>query len=269
MDPTNTLLMGDEVISTIPAREIDEFIKSSVNDPVPVPRESEVTSDSISECDMSTPLPTTDVKEEDFDINSPLREQVVDFLMENVDVVGFPRHLVKEIDFNPCRDIEELEFLLANDPAPVPRVFDEPLGNFDSMSRPIETSDLILEELTTEIGLDNLISTKIDDRYHDSEGDILYFEQLLNEDASSDVSPAFTYRSGGKTEVMETPSFSSLYVPSPRPAAYSPTEVMYCYYHPHLTSEIPSGESKVHIEVLSVLWGNRLPIPDGSLPLSR
>ncbi|GJT31512.1 reverse transcriptase domain-containing protein [Tanacetum coccineum] len=35
------------------------------------------------------------------------------------------------------------------------------------------------------------------------------------------------------------------------------------------TIEIPSGESKVHIEVLSVLWGNRLPIPDGSLPLSR
>ncbi|GJY47884.1 hypothetical protein Tco_0437840 [Tanacetum coccineum] len=32
---------------------------------------------------------------------------------------------------------------------------------------------------------------------------------------------------------------------------------------------IPSDESKVHIEVLSVLWGNRLPIPDGSLPLSR
>ncbi|GKC58553.1 hypothetical protein Tco_1086151 [Tanacetum coccineum] len=30
----------------------------------------------------------------------------------------------------------------------------------------------------------------------------------------------------------------------------------------------PSDESKVHIEVLSVLWGNRLLIPDGSLPLS-
>ncbi|GJX71550.1 hypothetical protein Tco_0308721 [Tanacetum coccineum] len=66
-------------------------------------------------------------------------------------------------------------------------------------------------------------------------------------------------------------------MPSPRPAAYSPKEVMYCYYHPHLTlgdgfdtefKKIPSGESKVHIEVLSVLWGNRLPIPDGSLPLT-
>ncbi|GKB92174.1 hypothetical protein Tco_0964446, partial [Tanacetum coccineum] len=31
---------------------------------------------------------------------------------------------------------------------------------------------------------------------------------------------------------------------------------------------IPSGESKVHVKVLSVLWGNRLPIPDGLLPLS-
>ncbi|GJR40856.1 hypothetical protein Tco_1216540 [Tanacetum coccineum] len=33
--------------------------------------------------------------------------------------------------------------------------------------------------------------------------------------------------------------------------------------------KIPSDESKVHIQVLSVLWGNRLPIPDGSLLLSR
>nr|GEY34549.1 reverse transcriptase domain-containing protein [Tanacetum cinerariifolium] len=32
--------------------------------------------------------------------------------------------------------------------------------------------------------------------------------------------------------------------------------------------EIPSDESKVRIEVLSVLWENRLPIPNGSLPLS-
>ncbi|GKC89828.1 hypothetical protein Tco_1150477 [Tanacetum coccineum] len=112
----------------------------------------------------------------------------------------------REIDFNPCRDIEELERLLANDPVPVPRVFDEPLGNSDSMSRPIETSDLILEELTTEIGLDDSISTDIDDRYYDSEGDILYFEQLLNEDTSFDVSPA----------LLSTES-SSLDLPLPDP----------------------------------------------------
>ncbi|GJY89859.1 hypothetical protein Tco_0505055 [Tanacetum coccineum] len=97
MEPTDTLLIGDEVISTILVREIDEFIKSSVDDLFPILRESEVTSDSNSECDIPTPLPTTDVRKEDFDINSPLGEQVVDFLMENEDVAGLPRHLVKQL----------------------------------------------------------------------------------------------------------------------------------------------------------------------------
>ncbi|GKF17625.1 hypothetical protein Tco_0062543 [Tanacetum coccineum] len=41
-EPSDTLLIGDEVISTIPARETDEFIKSSVDDLVPIPKESEV-----------------------------------------------------------------------------------------------------------------------------------------------------------------------------------------------------------------------------------
>ncbi|GKD85561.1 hypothetical protein Tco_1356715 [Tanacetum coccineum] len=74
MEPADTLLMGDGDSRTNPAREIDKFIKSSVDDLVPIPRESEVISDSNLECDMpfNTLLPTTDVREEDFDINSPL-----------------------------------------------------------------------------------------------------------------------------------------------------------------------------------------------------
>ncbi|GKC15495.1 hypothetical protein Tco_1012277 [Tanacetum coccineum] len=43
MEPLDTLLMGDEVINTTPARENDEFIKSSVDDLVSIPREFEVT----------------------------------------------------------------------------------------------------------------------------------------------------------------------------------------------------------------------------------
>ncbi|GJY63353.1 hypothetical protein Tco_0464813 [Tanacetum coccineum] len=96
MNPYDTLLMGDEVISTTPKRENNEFIKSSVDDLVPIPRESKVTSDSNSECDIPTPLPTIDVREEDFDINSPLGEYVVNFLMENVDVAGLLGHLDKQ-----------------------------------------------------------------------------------------------------------------------------------------------------------------------------
>ncbi|GKA63204.1 hypothetical protein Tco_0762810 [Tanacetum coccineum] len=251
-EPLYTLLMGDEVISTILKRENDEFIKSSVDDLVLIPRKSEVTSvcDDL-ECNMpmNTPLPTTDVREEDFDINSPIGAQVVDFLMENVNVADLPRHMDnllfdeefedissleppeltpvidestllvtlplpctdvlgdvivdidlplgepldtlstrdKEIDFNPSRDIKELEHLLADDP--VPSLFNGPLGNSDSMSRSTETSDLF-EELIAEIGLDDLIPIEIDDRYYDSEGDILFFKQFLNEDISYNVSPA-------------------------------------------------------------------------------
>ncbi|GKC77384.1 hypothetical protein Tco_1128158 [Tanacetum coccineum] len=46
IEPADTLLIGDEAISTTPARENNKFIKSSVDDLVPIPRESEVTSDS-------------------------------------------------------------------------------------------------------------------------------------------------------------------------------------------------------------------------------
>ncbi|GJS45846.1 hypothetical protein Tco_0595967 [Tanacetum coccineum] len=280
---------------------------------------------------MPSPCPAAyspkEVKEE-------LGEQLVNFLMENVDVAGLPRHLVKrsfnhllkitnptkklsdplgddskprsydvtfsnllfdfnddytlcydnplfdeefeeinekidlllrddlvtlltrdrEIDFNPCRDIEELECLLANDHVPIPRVFDEPLGNSDSMSRPIETSDLILEELTTEIGLDDSISTDIDDRYYDSEESSSLVPPLLDPKQIflrevERFDPFFSLtQSGKKTRVMETHSFSSRHKPSPRPDAYSLKVVMYCYYHPHLTSSDgfdPKTNSKI------------------------
>nr|GFA25297.1 hypothetical protein [Tanacetum cinerariifolium] len=121
---------------------------------------------------------TTNVREEDFDINLPSGEEVVDFLMENVDVADLPRHLIKQL----------FSYLLKN-LSLTKGMSNEPLGNSDSMSRSSKTSNLF-EELIAEIDLDDLILIGIDDRYYDSEGDILFFEQLHNEDTSSDVSPA-------------------------------------------------------------------------------
>nr|GEU79929.1 hypothetical protein [Tanacetum cinerariifolium] len=118
MEPLDTLLMGDEDPSTNPARETDEFIKSSANDLVPIPRESEVTSGNNLECDTpdTIPLPTTNVREENFDIHSPLGEHVVDFLMENEDRADLPRHLVKQ-----------LFSYLVKHPSSTKRISDEPL----------------------------------------------------------------------------------------------------------------------------------------------
>ncbi|GJY98219.1 hypothetical protein Tco_0515129 [Tanacetum coccineum] len=44
--------MGDENLSTIPEKELDKFIKSSVKDLVPIPSESEDTSDNDSKSDL-------------------------------------------------------------------------------------------------------------------------------------------------------------------------------------------------------------------------
>ncbi|GJV34021.1 hypothetical protein Tco_1394421 [Tanacetum coccineum] len=52
VEPEDSLIIGDENLSTIPEKESDEFIKSSVEDLVPIPRESEDTSDSDKECDL-------------------------------------------------------------------------------------------------------------------------------------------------------------------------------------------------------------------------
>ncbi|GKF17845.1 hypothetical protein Tco_0062763 [Tanacetum coccineum] len=50
---TDSLIMEDEHLSTIPEKESDEFIKSSVEDLVPIPSESDDTSESNSDYDLS------------------------------------------------------------------------------------------------------------------------------------------------------------------------------------------------------------------------
>ncbi|GKC85792.1 hypothetical protein Tco_1141509 [Tanacetum coccineum] len=239
-EPCDTLLMGDEVISTTPARENDEFIKSSVDDRVPILRELEVTSvcDDF-ECDVpvSSPLPTTNVN-----INSPLGEQVVDFLMENEDIVDLPRHLVKQLfsylvkktsstkrmsdeplgDDSKPRSYDVTfsnllfnfndDFTLCNDNP----LFDKELEDISSLDPPEST--LVIDEST-------LLVTPLPDSKEISLREVERFDPFFS-----------LTQSGGKMRVMETPSFGFHHIPSPRPAAYSPKEVIYLCYHPHLTS---------------------------------
>ncbi|GJU83422.1 hypothetical protein Tco_1285787 [Tanacetum coccineum] len=92
MEPADTLLMGDEDSSTTPASETDEFIKSSTNDLVPIPREFEVTSGNNLECGMPIDTPSSPylVVLRDEKINLILRDDLDTLLMGD-----------REIDFNP------------------------------------------------------------------------------------------------------------------------------------------------------------------------
>ncbi|GJU13247.1 hypothetical protein Tco_1135643 [Tanacetum coccineum] len=58
-EPDNSLSMGDEHLDTVPATESDEVIKSSVEDLVPIPSESEGIPDKMCDvplCENTTPL---------------------------------------------------------------------------------------------------------------------------------------------------------------------------------------------------------------------
>ncbi|GJR78220.1 hypothetical protein Tco_0149005 [Tanacetum coccineum] len=216
----DALLMGDEVITT-PARENDKFIKSSVDDLIPIPREFELTSNSNLECDMPvvTSLPTTDVREENFDINSPLGEYVVDFLMENKDIASLPRHLVKRLFSH-----------LVKNPSSTKRMFDEPLGN-DSKPRSYDvTFSNPLFDFNDDFTLcnDNLV---FDEEFEDissldppkttpviDDSTLLVTPPLASKQFSlrevERFDPFFSLmQSGGKTRVIETPSFGFHHMP--------------------------------------------------------
>ncbi|GKD01651.1 hypothetical protein Tco_1171925, partial [Tanacetum coccineum] len=73
VEPEDSLVMGDEHLSTIPEKESDKFIKSSVENLVPIPRVSEDTSGS----DSKSILPSSDdfspiFKEKSVTFSNPL-----------------------------------------------------------------------------------------------------------------------------------------------------------------------------------------------------
>nr|GFA39651.1 hypothetical protein [Tanacetum cinerariifolium] len=75
-EPDNSLSMGDEHLDTIPATELDEFIKSSVENLIPIPSESE----GIHEHKCDVPFN---------DNSSPLdvlKDQTEDFFESNIEV---------------------------------------------------------------------------------------------------------------------------------------------------------------------------------------
>ncbi|GJZ05944.1 NAC domain-containing protein [Tanacetum coccineum] len=227
MEPLDTLSTGDEVISTTPTRENDEFIKSIVDDLVPIPRES---GDIV-------------------DIDLPFRE--------HLDTLSTGD---REIDFNPS-DLETI------DPVPDPRMFNVPLDNDDSISRSFDvtiSNPLFDFDDNYSLIIDN---KNFDDKIEDlSSLDPLKATPLINESILL-VTPLPDAKQICLREVERFDPFFSLTQTSDM--TWVMKRPSYRFPHFPLPRQIPSDESKVHVEVLSVLWGNRLPIPDGSLPLSR
>ncbi|GKB58718.1 putative ribonuclease H-like domain-containing protein [Tanacetum coccineum] len=85
IEPKDSLIMGNEELSTIPEKELDEFIKSSVEDLIIIPRESEDSSESDSENVLPSCEDFSPIFEKKFvTFSNPLFEFEVNFNSSNI-----------------------------------------------------------------------------------------------------------------------------------------------------------------------------------------
>ncbi|GJY82358.1 hypothetical protein Tco_0495734 [Tanacetum coccineum] len=197
MEPEDSLIMGDENLSTIPEKELDKVRKSSVEDLVPIPSESEDTFDSDSKCDLpfcdnhvtffnplfndnddftssdDELLLEEDVPKENFKIYSnPLFEFDDEYISSDVNP------LFNEI----LKDIESEDSYVSK--LDEPDLLVTPLSKLNEDECFDSRGDFILEEIKACLTSDS-IPPGIDDDDFDPEGDILLLEKLLNDDPSS------------------------------------------------------------------------------------
>nr|GEY74444.1 hypothetical protein [Tanacetum cinerariifolium]GEY74456.1 hypothetical protein [Tanacetum cinerariifolium] len=117
--------MGNEELSTIPKKESDEFIKSSVEDIFPIPSESEDTSRSDSECVLPSSedlSPINVYKEKPVTFSNPLFDSNDDFTSSDDESLSDEDILEDNIKIysNPLSNSmtsDDVELLLHRDPS--------------------------------------------------------------------------------------------------------------------------------------------------------
>nr|GEV63614.1 hypothetical protein [Tanacetum cinerariifolium] len=217
-EPDNSLSMGDEHLDTIPAMESDEFIKSSVENLIPILSESEGISDNMCGVpfhDNSTPLDVSKDQFEDFSDSENEFSSTDDdsSSMDNIDHVEaspldseLVSSEVMEIVISEVGGIDDDILLIIKDDilrekllnvnllfAKIEALNDNPTPFYDpivSRSSPALTlfgeSVFFLEEVDAFLAVENEpTSSQFPHSYLDPEGDTLLLKAFLNDDHSS------------------------------------------------------------------------------------
>ncbi|GKE33596.1 hypothetical protein Tco_1452918 [Tanacetum coccineum] len=183
-EPVNSLIMEDEPLDTIPEKESDEVIKSSVEDLVPIPSESEDVYDNESECDV----PVDDESSPTFmTFSNPLFDSNDDFT--STDDESLSDEYVPIINFkiysNPLFDDEEIISTKIN-----PHSFNaesnliESLLNRDTLIDSSPKFDFLFEEFSGELAHIDPIPPGIEKADFDLEEEIQLVENLLYDNSS-------------------------------------------------------------------------------------
>nr|GEX51683.1 hypothetical protein [Tanacetum cinerariifolium] len=149
-DPKDSLIMGNEDLNTILKKELDEVIKSSVEDPVPIPSKFEDTSRSDSECVLPSCddfSPINIFEEKSVTFSNLFFDSNDDFTFgddESLSDEDVPEDNVK-IYSNPFFEFDD-EYISSD----VNPLFDEVLENIkskDSYDSNLDESDLLVTPL--------------------------------------------------------------------------------------------------------------------------
>nr|GEZ79577.1 hypothetical protein [Tanacetum cinerariifolium] len=201
-EPKDSLIMGDEHLDTIPEKELDEFIKSSVENLVPNPSESEdernlylIFDEEIisimidphhlnAESDLIESL----LNQDSLIISSPKIDSLLDEFSGELILLKSITPRIDEADCDPEEEIRLIEKLLYDNSSPRPpeninsKNFDAVIESFSPSPIPFEDIDPFIEEINLFLTSDGSIPPGIDSDYSNSEGDNLFLERLLHDD---------------------------------------------------------------------------------------
>ncbi|GJU62467.1 hypothetical protein Tco_1244302 [Tanacetum coccineum] len=208
LEPEDSLIMGNEELSTIPKKESDEFIKSSVEDLVPIPSESEDTSESDSDCNLHLCDDFSSInvyEEKSMTFSKPLFDSNDDFTSSDDESLSNKDVLEDNVKIYSNTLFEFDDECISSDVNPL---FDEVLEDIESKDSYVSNLDEsallvtplfdayedecfdpggIIDEIDAFLDMD--ISTDIENGYYDSEGDIIYLESLLIDDTIPNLPP--------------------------------------------------------------------------------
>nr|GEY24336.1 hypothetical protein [Tanacetum cinerariifolium] len=174
---TDSLIMKNEHLDTISEMESDEFIKSSVENLVPIPIESKDFSDIKSECDMPD---CDDSQTTKFStISSPLFNDST----SSDDESSHEEEIISS-EFNPIHN-EDLDCTPKNDRFDTKSYLLESLLNRDTLMASSPKFDSLLEEFSGELAHIDLIPPRINETNCDSKEDIHLVERLLYDSDSN------------------------------------------------------------------------------------
>ncbi|GKA01802.1 hypothetical protein Tco_0674467, partial [Tanacetum coccineum] len=214
---TDSLIMEDEHLNIIPKTKSDEENESSIKDLNPIPGESEVLSNDLtdyeSECDMPVCDDSSSKNEGLEDIVSiPLgneidnldaipdsvqsllnRANLIIFLIEKFtgNLAPIDPILPGTVEADPEEDIRLIKNLLNDDSSPhSPKelnseIPDAIIESFSPSPILVEDSDSLMDEIDIFLASDDSIPPGIKNDDYDSEGDVLFLEELLNDDSIS------------------------------------------------------------------------------------